>query len=514
MWFSELPPRIAALKKMFNRNLFLPSERAAAFREQAQFMADYMTGEGEHFAPDMSFVRYYPVYQDMTSEQLCGYFSWRSDVRRGEFTDAPLSYIFVYVYEILMQIGVESAEQGYAIMQALLENYAGEYPRLTGYLRKWMKDYTVYYNLDADYRDKCFLYEIRRDGVAGVLASCAEQETQNLYPAIAAASGYDLGRSVFVKANPERAAEIVCRVYVQISDYYVRHHMGSLAERRFGKPQKRSYEMFRAAVFQDARPRDSRVYEISPNRRYAYDGEKWTVESLPEEGNPSVLDEFMRETDRQMREAYGFGHPLKVRVPKPTFQKIIGDVIAAYQEEEKLSHVSIDLGKLAGIREAAALTRDRLLAGEEEEGFAESLAGSIMEPESVPQSQPAPQLQPMPQPAPLLAPTPAPAFEPKFVPEPTPMPVPAPEPTSELVTEPAPALLSAQEAEFVRLLIEGGAWKEYLREQHLFASVIVDSVNEKLYDEIGDTVLEMDGDVPQIVEDYIEELRQAAGIRA
>ena len=92
--------------------------------------------------------------------------------------------------------------------------------------------------------------------------------------------------------------------------------------------------------------------------------------------------------------------------------------------------------------------------------------------------------------------------------------MPVPESTPELVTEPAPALLSAQEAEFVRLLIEGGAWKEYLREQHLFASVIVDSVNEKLYDEIGDTVLEMDGDVPQIVEDYIEELRQAAGIRA
>ncbi len=494
MQMPGMPPRIAALRKMFNRNLFLPAERAAAFREQALYMADYMTGEDEQYAPEMDFVRYYPVYQDMTARQLCGYFAWRSGVRRGTFADAPLSYIFVYVYEILMQIGVESAEQGYAVMQALLENYADEYPRLPAYLRKWMKDYTVYYNLDAEYRDRCFLYETRRDRIAEILADCRNQEVQDLYPAIAAASGYDLGRSVFVKAKPEVSAEIICRVYVQISDYYERHHMGSLAERRFGKPQRRGYEMFRAAVFTDPRPRDSRVYEISPMRKYTYDGGRWVLESPPEEGNPSVLDEFMRETDRQMREAYGFGHPLKVRVPKPTFQKIIADVISVYQEEEKLRSVSIDLGKLAGIREAAALTRDRLLEGGEED-FAEP----VFEPaaETKPTFEPVP--EPVAEPAVPQAAAPSPA---------TPS-VPAAAPSA----VPADSLLTTQEAEFVRLLIDGGDWKTFLRNGHLFASVMVDAINEKLYDEVGDTVLETDGDNPLIVEDYIDELRQAAGIR-
>ena len=497
MQMPGTPPRIAALKKMFDRNLFLPAERAAAFREQALYMADYMTGEDEQYPPEMDFVRYYPVYQDMTARQLCGYFAWRSGVRRGTFADAPLSYIFVYVYEILMQIGVESAEQGYAVMQALLENYAGEYPRLSGYLRKWMKDYTVYYDLDAEYRDRCFLYETRRERVAAILADGRNQETQDLSPAIAAASGSDLGRSVFVKAKQEVSAEIICRVYVQISDYYERHHMGSLAERRFGKPQKRSYEMFRAAVFTDPRPRDSRVYEISPMRKYTYDGGRWILESPPEEGNPSVLDEFMRETDRQMREAYGFGHPLKVRVPKPTFQKIIADVISVYQEEEKLRSVSIDLGKLAGIREAAALTRDRLLEGEEEEEIAE------------PVFKPAAASEPVIEPEPVELPPEEPIVSQAAVPSPATASVPAAAPSA----VPADSLLTTQEAEFVRLLIEGGDWKTFLRSGHLFASVMVDAINEKLYDEVGDTVLEMDGDIPLTVEEYIEELRQAAGIR-
>ena len=41
------------------------------------------------------------------------------------------------------------------------------------------------------------------------------------------------------------------------------------------------------------------------------------------------------------------------------------------------------------------------------------------------------------------------------------------------------------------------------------ASLMVDAVNEKLYDEIGDAAIEFDGDTPQLVEDYrpdVEEL--------
>ena len=41
---------------------------------------------------------------------------------------------------------------------------------------------------------------------------------------------------------------------------------------------------------------------------------------------------------------------------------------------------------------------------------------------------------------------------------------------------------------------------------HTMLSLVVDSVNEKLFDEIGDAAVEFDGDTPQIVEDYRDDL--------
>ena len=38
-------------------------------------------------------------------------------------------------------------------------------------------------------------------------------------------------------------------------------------------------------------------------------------------------------------------------------------------------------------------------------------------------------------------------------------------------------------------------------------SLLADAINEKLFDLFGDTVLAFDGDTPEPVEDYIEELK-------
>lgn len=38
------------------------------------------------------------------------------------------------------------------------------------------------------------------------------------------------------------------------------------------------------------------------------------------------------------------------------------------------------------------------------------------------------------------------------------------------------------------------------------ASVLCDSINEKLYDDFGDTVLS--GDPPEVLEDYIDEVKE------
>ena len=75
------------------------------------------------------------------------------------------------------------------------------------------------------------------------------------------------------------------------------------------------------------------------------------------------------------------------------------------------------------------------------------------------------------------------------------------------------AFLSDHQIKIVTLLLSGGNVKEYTASNHLMLAVEIDAINEALYDEIGDTVIEFDVDTPLLVEDYIEDIKEILGIR-
>jgi hypothetical protein len=58
------------------------------------------------------------------------------------------------------------------------------------------------------------------------------------------------------------------------------------------------------------------------------------------------------------------------------------------------------------------------------------------------------------------------------------------------------------------MILSGENPAEYLRSRRMMQSVLVDSINEKFYDEIGDSVLEEVDGVFEIVPDYREELEE------
>ena len=47
---------------------------------------------------------------------------------------------------------------------------------------------------------------------------------------------------------------------------------------------------------------------------------------------------------------------------------------------------------------------------------------------------------------------------------------------------------------------------QLIRKNHLMSSVVTDAINEAMFDEIGDNVLECEGDEITLVEDYREDL--------
>ena len=96
------------------------------------------------------FMCYWPTYDSMTSSQLQWYFYWRSMVRDEKYPDSDLSYIFVFIYELINNVGVKDARDGYEQLKRVWLNYRNRQPKLDNYLIDWIFDYALINKYPAD----------------------------------------------------------------------------------------------------------------------------------------------------------------------------------------------------------------------------------------------------------------------------------------------------------------------------------------------------------------------------
>ena len=73
----------------------------------------------------------------------------------------------------------------------------------------------------------------------------------------------------------------------------------------------------------------------------------------------------------------------------------------------------------------------------------------------------------------------------------------------------APLGLSPDELALLDRLLDGGGAQAGASLSGIPLTMVVDDINERLFDTLGDTALEFDGDEPHIIEDYLEDVRRA-----
>ncbi|MBR3584769.1 MAG: hypothetical protein IKO00_01985, partial [Oscillospiraceae bacterium] len=90
------------------------------------------------------------------------------------------------------------------------------------------------------------------------------------------------------------------------------------------------------------------------------------------------------------------------------------------------------------------------------------------------------------------------------------------------VTKPAPAEaeeegqmtfdgLDEAHLTILQTLLRGETAEEQIRSAHLMPALVVDTINEAFYDEIGDNILEYDGNEISLIEDYREDVAAILG---
>ena len=98
--------------------------------------------------PHVPFFSYVPQYSQMKPAQMSYYFYLRDELRSGHYPLSDLSYVLLYVYE-LINLGDDSDNhRDIQILCALWSAYRTVYPVLDKYLSEWVADYCLIHSVD------------------------------------------------------------------------------------------------------------------------------------------------------------------------------------------------------------------------------------------------------------------------------------------------------------------------------------------------------------------------------
>ena len=507
---------------------------AELFYRQGLLMADF-----EDDCPyNGTFKSYFPTYNAMSDRQLRGYFTWRTQVRRGNIEETSTSFAFLYLYELICGIGVDDPLDGFDKIKAFWDAYRAFEPGIDRFARVWLQDYAVFHGLDPkllhDSKTVAFdnaLIELRRAARDLVPASAPSAQApkrrkaseptlplppdeaceERLMAAINALSTYNLNNSRLDRSHHRDLRHVACAVYVRMARYYDTHRKTGIVASLFGEETAMPYTMFASAVFFAPERHEDCEYHLDPIHIYRCQNGFWECMRIHgSRQKSSKLGEMMRACDQRLRLALDPAHPLKEeKVPK-YLAKIIDDEIVAWLSWDAAHQpvkIDIDLSQLGHIRSAAAQTREALLIDEEREDDAleDAEAAGPGKPEARPMTEA------------IVEPVAAP-MEQDEADEPTipteqfgvvaPLLAPAPTPATAMPADITSALAPAAE-DYLRALLEQNAAQaaSAVEKSEQSEDMLVDSINETLFDLVGDTVIEFGAAGPQIIEDYEADVR-------
>lgn len=459
---APVPKQIQKMVKSYRYDLAGSIRREQNFYLQGKLMAAYE----DNYQKKQSFFRYYPTYHDLTVGQARAYFTWRTKIRNNAYEKVSDSYAYIYLYELLNGIGIQNAQEGLDKLIAFNKNYAQKYSlEMTAYIDRWIRDYIIFNNINE--QDNAFFIKERdKDQNYEYLLYPEQFSDHDVANSLLKLSNYKIINCPMYKKDVEKFEHLLVLIWKKVLD--LRQDGFDFFTSYIAYQNQMTVQLFSAAVFNHALSPKTTNYEIDQIRRYFYDQEKgtWYCESYwGLAGRKSIVGNLLHEIDREIRLSFNLGRNLKPRKIEKHYLQAIKDGIKEYQLEEykqKQPKIEINLAHLSTIREDAAGTRDSLLT--EEELQAEQEEKKQLEAEEIS--------------------------------------------TKNSDEDFEDYGLSADEIKTVIMLLKGENPNQYLKDKHLMAAILIDNINEKLFNEIGDNVIEFIDDTPTIVEDYQEDLEE------
>ena len=447
------------------------------FYEQAQFMEDFEYDYAE-VAP---FSSYFPYYQQMGYEQLRTYFTWRSRVRKGTIEATAASYAFLYIYELLSQIGVDDPVDGLNKLVFFWRSFRVFDPVIDPYVLEWLKDYHIYYTLPHTFKEFVTQNQLISH-YPTVFGYDSDQETS--LDLFATFSKYEIKKSIFYTEEYQPM--------IHDCFYFILHRLRRIFKSKgqcfedlifYPLSRKITWLPFHRALFHPKTTPSEQQVALSDKEVYYYELGKWRHQTvmLSDHGR-QLVGYLMKAMEVSLRQVVTFKYKLtaspkscdpsalsKLNALDIVFPDFIENSVQEFYRQLTHKEVKVDMRNLGRIRKEAYETQEKLIIPEEEMVKVVKIKVPNLE-----------------------------------IPEVND--VSASTPWDELKTA-----LTTVELEALALILQGQSFESFAREKMIMPEILVDGINEKAMDFIGDALLELD-DTVELYNEYTENVTKMVSL--
>lgn len=421
------------------------------FREDALRYRE-MKGEPAEHIP---FFSYIPQYSQMNLYQSRFYLYFRDKAKAGEYIFADLSYILLYIYEIINLSDGSDPAKDIEILCGLWMAYRDTYPALDKYMSEWVCDFCLLYRLPVP---ECTL---------SILPKLCETATLREFYMSAAAKGGRIMDGEILESFADYAWR---RSRVEIPEEYANHFPKAIEAACSVFDEEHFIASAATVISRDAFCGSLCAHNVKRKIVVEY------YPALRRSGVRGMLGAAVKYTENKIRRAAGIKSRLhtdglpdnaKARIDE-YFADVMPDVFV-----KKTVHVE-QVPEYEKFYDAPAtpFSADTAQKIELESRAAAEMFAALDEAEPV---------------------------------------VEAVEPAVETVAEAVPQTTAANTvAEAIRHMLEGGELDEWCRSRGFLTDTVAGEVNERAMDYMGDVLLENDGAGWQIITDYLVEAAELA----
>lgn len=313
---------------------------------------EWLEGKPSSFTP---FMCYSPTYDNMNRLQKDWYFYWRAEVRKHHYLETDLSYLFLYIYELLSSCGCKDATEAVITLIEIWKQYRELFPKLDAYLPAWIYDMIQINQLEASLlleHEVTFLTpSILSDQLIDGYAEGIPLKLP--FPLVNVLCDYDITNSKFYKdGNAGLMRQAIPRV-IALADASLRKSSGEGLLVTYGPnvAVQRDYVLFRGAVC----PRADEKISVNVKNYTAY-------QKLRE-----YVNELVRTGENALRSIYGYNGRLRgITLPEEmtklilVFLKKEYDPKKAESTQEEATKIELDFASIEQLRAESEEVREAL----------------------------------------------------------------------------------------------------------------------------------------------------------